>query len=91
MTVNPHQPAVYRIKVAEPLDDGSAVWLDGMAAVVEISANGAMTTVLTGQVADQAALRGLLTKIWNMNLTVISVYRMKQTEKMLHSTRTETS
>ena len=31
------------------------------------------TTLLTGPVADQAALRGLLNKIWDLNLSLISV------------------
>ena len=33
-------------------------------------------TRLSGPVADQAALRGILNKIWNLNLTVISVKRL---------------
>lgn len=31
------------------------------------------TTLLVGPVADQAALRGLLSKIWDLNLALISV------------------
>ena len=81
MTLNPHQSAVYRIEVAEPLDEDSAVWFDGMEVVLETSADGESVTALTGHVADQAALRGLLAKIWNMNLTVISVFRMKYPER----------
>jgi len=33
-------------------------------------------TTLTGAVIDQAALRSLLTKIWDLNLTLISVTRV---------------
>ena len=81
MTRNPHQPAVYRIEVAELIDGSEADWFDEMAVVVETAASGASITGLTGYVADQAALRGLLTKIWNMNLTVISVTRMQHPER----------
>ena len=34
-------------------------------------------TVLTGSVADQAALRGLLNKIWDLNLILISLDRIE--------------
>jgi hypothetical protein len=30
---------------------------------------------LTGSLADQAALRGILTRLWDLNLTLISVVR----------------
>lgn len=35
--------------------------------------NDGEVTVLTGTVADQSALQGLLKRIWNLNFTVISV------------------
>jgi hypothetical protein len=34
--------------------------------------------VLTGRVADQAALRGILARIWDLNLNVISVIRVER-------------
>jgi hypothetical protein len=34
-------------------------------------------TLLVGLFADQSALRGFLDQVWNLNLTVISVQRMK--------------
>ena len=71
-----HQPSIYRIVVLEPLDENSSVWFAGMTVTPETSAGGVTTTALTGPVADQAALRGVLTNIWNLNLTVISVSRI---------------
>ena len=38
-------------------------------------------TTLTGPVADQAALRGILTKVWDLNLTLISVTRIERDSK----------
>jgi hypothetical protein len=32
--------------------------------------------VLTGPLADQAALRGVLTRLWDLNLDIISVVRI---------------
>ena len=45
---------------------------DGMTMVYEGAEDDSPITILTGPVADQAALRGLLTRIWDLNLTVIS-------------------
>ncbi len=72
-----HRSSVYRIAVQEPLDEGESVWFDGMTVAAEPSADGTPLTILTGFIADQAALRGLLAKIWDLNLTVISVSRIE--------------
>jgi hypothetical protein len=39
--------------------------------------DGSPSTTLTGPVADQAALRGLLCALWDLNLTLISVARIE--------------
>ena len=59
---------VYEIKVRGLIDPRWADWFSGVAIVVD----GQITT-LTGPVVDQAALRGILSKIWDLNLGVISV------------------
>ena len=38
---------------------------------------GATVTLFTGPIADQAALRGILNKLWDLNLTLISVSRVE--------------
>lgn len=38
-------------------------------------------TVLNGLFADQSALRGFLDHVWNLNLTVLSVQRIKEDGK----------
>jgi hypothetical protein len=42
----------------------------------EQTQDGAWITVLTGVVADQPRLRGILDRMWNLNLTVLSVERI---------------
>ena len=49
-------------------------WFNGMMIATEQGKDGVITT-LKGLVADQAALRGILNKLWDLNLTVISVKR----------------
>jgi hypothetical protein len=68
----PNRQAVYRISVQGKLDEDWSDWLDGMTITFERS-----TTTLTGPVADQPALRGILDRIWDLNLTLISVTRVK--------------
>jgi hypothetical protein len=44
----------------------------------EDSAEGPTNTVLTGEVRDQSALRGILTRIWDLGLTLLSVVRLDE-------------
>ncbi len=62
------QCRVYQIKVQGRLDESWSGWFDRMDITVEGN-----TTTLTGAVVDQAALRGLLSKLWDLNLALISV------------------
>jgi len=60
---------VYRIRFKEQLDQRWSAWLGGLEVIHE--ANG--ETVLTGEVVDQAALYGLISKVRDLHLTLISV------------------
>ncbi len=59
----------YEIRLKGRLDSGWAQWLDGMSLVH--ASDG--TTVVTGSVADQAALHGLLQKLRDLGVTLLSV------------------
>ena len=67
---------VYRIRVQGNLDPRWSEWLGSMSVVSEQTAEGLPTTVLAGPVADQAALRGILTRLWDLNLDIVSVTRI---------------
>lgn len=60
---------VYHIRLEGHLAPGWSEWLDGMAITLLESGE----TLLSGPVADQAALHGLLAKIRDMNLKLVSV------------------
>ena len=64
---------VYRIRLKEKLDQHWSAWLGGLTVIHE--ANG--ETVLTGEVVDQAALHGLLSKVRDLQLTLISVFPLE--------------
>jgi hypothetical protein len=70
---SPGRPLVYQIVVQGPLDDSWANWFSGVSITHTYQRDGTPVTVLTGPIADQAALRGLLTSLWNLNLAVLSV------------------
>jgi hypothetical protein len=59
----------YQIRLKEKLDQRWSDWLGGLKMIHE--ANG--ETVLVGEVVDQAALHGLLSKVRDLQLTLISV------------------
>jgi len=63
---------VYEIRVEGHLDDEWSEWFGGLSIVLEKDG----TSVLTGPVTDQAALFGLLLKIHNMGLPLISFRRI---------------
>lgn len=65
------KPLIYRISIAGCLEERWSEWLNGFEIIQE---NGSPPrTTLTGVIPDQSALRGILTKIWDLNLTLISV------------------
>jgi hypothetical protein len=68
---------IYQIQVEGRLAENWSTWLSGLSVASEaLGETAAPVTTLTGVVADQAALRGVLTRLWNLNLTLISVTRL---------------
>ena len=78
--------AVYRITVEGTLDDRWSDWFSGLAVVAEGGGEGASVTTMTG-LMDQAALRGILNKVWDLNLTLVSVVPVKADQS--HSSHPE--
>jgi len=66
---------MYQIKIQGRLDDGWLDYFNGLTMTFEDD-----LTILTGFIVDQSNLRGILSKIWDLNLHVISVARMEQIE-----------
>jgi hypothetical protein len=70
------QPARYQITVRGKIRETWSDWFNGMEISSILDLQGSVVTVLTGAVADQAALRGILGRIWDLNLTVLAVTLM---------------
>ena len=71
-----HAPAHYRIKLKERLDQNWSHWFEQIAISTEND-----QTILTGPVADQAALHGLLIRIRDLNLTLLAVERIEPVQE----------
>jgi hypothetical protein len=66
---DPSQPTVYQIRIKGHLGNAWTDWFDGL--TIQLTDNG--ETVLTGPVADQAALHGLLRKVRDVAMPLVSV------------------
>jgi hypothetical protein len=66
----------YQIRVEGVLDQRWSAWFDGL----QLTSEPGGVTVLAGEVADQAALHGLLAKIRDLGLPLLSVHRTDQEE-----------
>jgi len=64
----------YEIKVRGELDGEWAGTFEGMTLTVQGQGTDHPITTLVGPVADQPALRGMLNRLWDLNLTLISVH-----------------
>ncbi len=67
------QPMIYQIRIEEHIDRQWTDWFEGLA--ITLKDNG--DTLITGQVVDQAALHGLLKKVRDLGLTLVSVIRVE--------------
>jgi hypothetical protein len=68
------QDAFFEIRVKGQLDESWSDWLEGME--VRLLENGEM--ILSGRMIDQAALMGILNKLYRLNLTLLSVSKVSQ-------------
>jgi hypothetical protein len=66
------EPTRYQIRIKGHLDDRWAEWFDGLS----FTRHSDGTTILAGPVADQAALHGVLRKVRNLALPLVSVIRV---------------
>ena len=77
-TPTPDRPDAgrYEIRLAGHLDAHWAAWFDGM--TVRHESDG--ITVISGPIADQAALHGVLHRVRDLGLPLVSVTRMEPEE-----------
>ena len=66
--------ARYAIRVQGHLDADWSEWLEGMT----LTHGEGGVTRLEGPIRDQAALRGLLDRLWDLHLTIVTVQRLDE-------------
>ena len=69
---------VYRLCIQGQIDASWSDWLGGLA----ITSNPDGETLLAGPIADQAALHGVLDRLYAMNLTILSVVQVRNDREM---------
>jgi hypothetical protein len=82
---NPGQPAIYQLRLAGHLRQDWADWFDGL--TITLEGNG--ETLLTGPVVDQAALHGLLRKVRDLGVPLLSVMRVTADQAPEQRSQTE--
>ena len=71
---DPRQPTIYQIRVKGHLGSQWRDWFGGLTVTLEDNGD----TLLTGPVVDQAALHGLLKKVRDLGIPLVSVVRIAQ-------------
>ena len=70
---DPDQPMIYQIRIKGHLGREWTDWFEGLAITLEDNGE----TLLTGPVVDQAALHGLLRKVRDLGIPLLSVVCVK--------------
>lgn len=72
--MDPDQPDVYEIRIRGHLGREWTDWFGGLSITLEVDGD----TLLTGTVVDQAALHGLLRRVRDLGMPLISVTRVER-------------
>jgi hypothetical protein len=67
--IDPDQPVIYEIRIKGHLGHQWTEWFEGLTITLEDNGD----TLLTGPVIDQAALHGLLKKVRDLGMPLVSV------------------
>jgi hypothetical protein len=83
--IDPSQPMVYQIRIKGHLSRQWTGWFGGL--TITLEENG--ETLLTGPMIDQAALHGLLKKVRDLGMPLLSVNRVQYHETHQYHSKKE--
>ena len=72
-----NKPAYYEFRVRDQISSQSAAWFEGMEIIADETVE-PIQTVIKGYMEDQAALHGLISRIRDLGLTLVSVNQIEQ-------------
>jgi hypothetical protein len=75
-----HTTSPYEIRIHGELDERWSEWFSGIRIHVESSEVGPPQTTLQCPPMDQSRLRGIMNKLWDLNLSIFSVIRLEDQE-----------
>jgi hypothetical protein len=78
-----HEAGRYEIRLKGHLDPRWAAWFDGLSLTTKSDG----TTVIHGLIADQAALHGLLQKVRDVGLPLVSVTQVEPGQLTVSTTK----
>lgn len=73
----------YQIMVRGGLDPSWSEWFSGLELSMSVDQEGLPITCLTGTLTDQGALRGVLNKLWDLNLTLLRLECKNMIEEVI--------
>lgn len=71
-TLTLHRPVMYQIQVPGALDESWSNWTSGLTIIITADRDGQPVTMLAGEM-DQAALHGLLRRLYGLGLPLLAV------------------
>ena len=74
MRQGPVSQYVYRIRIEGQINPEWSAWLNGL--TISLESSTPPVTVISGRFVDQSGLRGVLNKLWDLNLILISLERI---------------
>ncbi len=72
------EPDEYCITVSGLIGEHWSVWLGGLSVEHGRGPTDAPISKLRGRVRDQSELRGIINRIWDLNLSVVSIVRLTE-------------
>jgi hypothetical protein len=76
INVTPSSSNTYQITVEGKIDSSWSDWFACLSVASYQEPDGMFVTTIHGVLNDQAALRGLLNRLWDLNLEVVSLQRV---------------
>ena len=73
-------PGQYEIRIKGRLSEQAAIWFEDMTLAVNEETTPTQT-VIKGHITDQAALYGLISRVRDLGLTLVSVKHLDETEE----------